>query len=347
MKLPPTLRAALYPLSLLYGAAARSRIKARRKRARRLGGVVISVGNLTAGGTGKTPFVLWLAESLRARGKNVGILSRGYKSSVRLDAQSVQPAQGAVRARVAGDEPRMLSARLMESVRIGVGADRYAHGLALEKLGVEWFILDDGFQHTQLARDVDIVLIDASRSCPDEPLLPAGLRREPFEGLARADLILITRSTSSADLEAWLRKFTPAPVAYAQTHLRRMCQYAEQRRPSPDWSGKRLYAFCAIGNPEAFYADLRLWGAEIAGCMTFPDHHHFKSRDLDKVQAAARAHGCAGLICTEKDTFNLPARVTLNLPLYFSEIDMRPVDEPGFWSAVADILRKKKPEGAL
>lgn len=347
MKLPPILRVALYPLSLLYGAAAQARIKANRARAKRLHGIVVSVGNLTAGGTGKTPFVLWLAESLKARGKNIGILSRGYKGGVRAASQSLPPLREPAPPGITGDEPRMLSARLMESVRIGVGVDRYAHGLALERLGVECFILDDGFQHVQLARDVDIVLVDSSTPFASEPLLPAGLRREPFSGLARADLILITRAASAPDLEVFLRRFTAAPVAYAQTQLRRICPQGQQRAASPDCLGMKLFAFCAIGNPQAFYADLLRWGVALTGQMTFSDHHRYSSRDLEKLSAAARRSGSAALICTEKDIFNLPATPPLDLPLFFSEIEMRPVDARSFWSAFAAILRKKRPEVTL
>lgn len=346
MKLHPILRGALYPFSLAYGAAAQSRIAAKRARAKRLRGVVISVGNLTVAGTGKTPFVLWLAESLHSRGKSIGILSRGYKGGGG-DSQSTQPVREGGRAAISGDEPLMLSAHLMESVRIGVGPDRYSSGLVLERLGVEWFVLDDGFQHTQLARDVDIVLVDASVPFADEPLLPAGRRRERFSALARADLFVVTRTSSAPALESFIRGHSEAPLVYAQTRLRKIRPADSAAHPSPEWLAKKMFAFCGLGNPDAFYADLRRWGHGLAGHLSFSDHHQYSKSEIARIENLARAAGAEVLVCSEKDTFNLPGGASFSLPLYVCEIDMRPIDEGVFWSAFAVILARKRPEVKL
>ncbi len=181
MKLKDSL---LWPFTLPYGAATRLRALAYRRgilRQCRLDDVVISVGNLTTGGTGKTPMVLWIAQRLLSEGKKVGILTRGYRGKTSSGGST-------------SDEVRFLQARLGDSVAFGVGADRFARGRELSARGVEWFILDDGFQHQQLARSVNIVLIDATNPFGGGHLLPAGRLREPKSALARADIIVITRS---------------------------------------------------------------------------------------------------------------------------------------------------------
>ena len=174
----------LWPLTLPYGAVSRLRARAYKKgllRQQRLHGVVISVGNLTTGGTGKTPMVLWLAERLLAEGKKAGILTRGYRGETSLTGST-------------SDEVQLLQRRLGDRVAFGIGADRFARGSELATRGIDWFILDDGFQHLQLARDVDIVLIDATNPFGGGHLLPAGRLREPKAAISRADIVVITRS---------------------------------------------------------------------------------------------------------------------------------------------------------
>ena len=177
----------LWPLSLPYGAAAHLRARAYRKgilKAQQLDGTVISVGNLTTGGTGKTPMVLWIAERLLAERKNVGILTRGYRGEKIAPRTEIIRAAAASTARTS-DEVRLLQSRLGNRVQFGVGANRYQQGRELAKRGVNWFVLDDGFQHLQLARDVDIVLIDATnpfsggRAAPCRAPPRAALRSSP------------------------------------------------------------------------------------------------------------------------------------------------------------------------
>jgi tetraacyldisaccharide 4'-kinase len=181
---PGPLRLLLWPLSILYGAAARIKAWGYAQRwlhQKRLKGSVISVGNLTVGGTGKTPMVIWLAQKFIAQGKRVAILSRGYRGS-----------EGT------SDEIEIMKDRLGGGVAFGIGKDRYAEGRRLEAQGIDTFLLDDGFQHLKLARDVDILLIDASRSLERERLLPVGRLREPVSGMKRADLVVYTRKEITA-----------------------------------------------------------------------------------------------------------------------------------------------------
>jgi len=200
------LESVLWPLTIPYGAATHLRTRAYRTgllRAKRLDGVVISVGNLTVGGTGKTPMVLWIAERLIAEGKKTAILTRGYRGDASAEGST-------------SDEVQLLQARLGDRVAFGVGADRWARGRELSAQGIDWFILDDGFQHIQLARDVDIVLIDATNPFGGGHLLPAGRLREPKSALARANLVVVTRSDHappsrpSSGTNPMRRFFTPA-----------------------------------------------------------------------------------------------------------------------------------------
>ncbi|MFZ0883768.1 MAG: tetraacyldisaccharide 4'-kinase, partial [Candidatus Acidiferrales bacterium] len=208
----------LAPFSLIYRAVTHLRARAYRKgilKPRRLDATVISVGNLTVGGTGKTPMVLWIAERLASEGKNVGILTRGYRGRPTGSRESADAASSVSTS----DEVRMLQSRLADRVAFGVGADRYTNATRLAKRGVNWFVLDDGFQHLQLARDVDIVLIDATNPFGGGRLLPAGRLREPRSALARADIVVITRSNHAPAVEAAVRRETDASIYYARPKL--------------------------------------------------------------------------------------------------------------------------------
>src|SRR5216684_6997544 len=190
MSVSPLVRMLLWPLSLLYGAFVRLRFWLYAKgvlKQKRLKTPVVSVGNLTVGGTGKTPMVIWLAEQFLAEGKRVAILSRGYRGT-----------------NGTSDEIELMKFRLQGRVSFGVGKNRFAEGRRLEsQQSIDVFLLDDGFQHLQLARDLDILLMDASRPLAGETLLPAGRLREPLAAMSRANLIVFTRAeTASGTLEA-------------------------------------------------------------------------------------------------------------------------------------------------
>lgn len=318
----------LLPLTLPYGAVTHLRARAYRKgilKHRRLDGVVISVGNITVGGTGKTPMVLWLAERLLAEGKSLGILTRGYRG---------ESAGGATQTNAAGestsDEVQLLKARLGERVGFGVGADRFARGQALAQRGMKWFILDDGFQHLQLARDVDIVLIDATNPFGGGRLLPAGRLRESRTALARADLIAITRSNHAPALEAAIRRDSDAPIFYARAEFESAYAPFHPHLTESDARGAKLFAFCGIGNPQAFIADLRDWKFQIAGHRFFRDHHRYSPQDIEEIEREAKAAGADGVICTEKDSFNYKG-LWHSTNLWVCSISLRIDREDDFW----------------
>jgi len=352
--------ALLWPPTALYEACTRARNAAYDRNMltpNRLNGVLISVGNLTVGGTGKTPMVLWIAQRLLGEGKKVGILTRGYRGN----SQPAPASDGSVAPSTASsggsssvgtsssDEVRMLSSRLGGQVAFGVGPNRFARGRELAARGIDWFVLDDGFQHRQLARDVDIVLIDSTNPFGGGHLLPLGRLREPRSGISRADIIVITRSEHSPAIEAAVQHDSRAPIFYARPYLESVHSInggaAASEYPSNDLSkdpatrAQKLFAFCGIGNPSAFLADLRDWGFQVAGHKFYRDHHRYSPRDLDEIQAEARKAGALSLICTEKDIFNLP-RDLFNvssqptLPILYCRISMRIDREDEFWRAV-------------
>ena len=326
--------ALLWPLALPYGVAVRLRAEAYRKgilRRRRLDGVVISVGNLTTGGTGKTPMVLWLAERLVAEGKKPGILTRGYRGK--------SSPEGAT-----SDEVQLLRARLGDGAAFGVGANRFTRGRELASQSIRWFILDDGFQHMQLARDVDIVLIDATNPFGGGHMLPAGCLREPRRALERADIIVIMRASHAPAVEAAIRHDSNAPVFYARPRLDSVWNLQGGYPGVEDLEARRrkFFAFCAIGNPSAFLADLRDWGFQIAGHKFFPDHHRYTRQDVREIQMQARQAGAEGAICTEKDVFNLPGAPWDVCGAWYCKISLEGGRPDELWHAILAAAKSRE-----
>lgn len=324
----------LWPFTLPYGAWVRFRAWAYRKRMFRqqqLQAAVISVGNLTTGGTGKTPMVCWIAQRLLAEGKNAGVLTRGYRGRSNTDSRKTEKS-----ACVTSDEVELLKARLGNRVLVGVGARRFRTGEELVRQGVRWFVLDDGFQHLPLARDVDIVLVDATNPFGGGKLLPVGRLREPKSSLARADVIVITRSTHAPALEAAIRRDSAAPIFYAHTALDSFHAIGEGF-PAIDASkvrGSKFFAFCGVGNPSSFITDLRDWGIHLVGSRFFRDHHRYTPEDFREIEKAAHAAGADALICTEKDAFNLTEVRATAVDVVFCRISLRIDREEDFWRAV-------------
>jgi tetraacyldisaccharide 4'-kinase len=332
-----TVRLALWPLSVVYEAGARLRAGLYRigiLPQRRLDGTVISVGNLTMGGTGKTPMVIWLAERLIAAGRRPAILTRGYRGERPRNDGGLP----------GSDEVALLRTRLGARAQLGVGKDRYASGRVLERHGAEWFILDDGFQHLALHRDADIVLLDASDPFGGGRLLPCGRLREPLAALRRASVVVITRSEHAPAVETLVRRNTQAPIFYAQVALQAVLRAPALavEWPLADRSAARVFAFCGIGNPRAFFDDLRRWGFSVAGERRFRDHHRYSPADLAALERAAGAVQADALICTEKDVFNLRDSGPGKLPVYACRVGLAISDAAGFWDAVMTAAGRRR-----
>jgi tetraacyldisaccharide 4'-kinase len=332
-----TWRKLLWPFSVLYSGAARLRIWTYARglsKTRKLPGTVISVGNLTVGGTGKTPMVLWLAERFSQEGKHVAILTRGYKGSV----------DGNNRGEPQSDEVALLRERLSGKVQIGVGANRFETGEILARHGTDWFVLDDGFQHVRLSRDVDIVLVDATDPFGGGMTLPAGWLREPVSALARADLVVVTRSVQApaSALEKVIRRHSQSPIFYATTQIQSVLRIPEltEALPIQDWRKLRFMAFCGIGNPPAFFDDLRNWNFQLAGVRAFPDHHVYTAREVADLEHEAAICHADALLCTEKDVWNLRNAQFNGLPAYCCRITMALSE--GFRDAIGEAMRRNK-----
>jgi tetraacyldisaccharide 4'-kinase len=331
------LQTLLWPLTLPFGAAARLRARAYQSglmRQRRLDGIVISVGNLTVGGTGKTPMVLWIAERLMAEGKKTAILTRGYRGH---ESDHVRTS----------DEAQLLGARLGDRVAVGVGADRWAQGRRLAARGVGYFILDDGFQHLGLARDVDLVLVDATSPFGGGHLLPAGRLREPKSALARADIVVITRSSHAPAVQAVIGRESSAPIFYAHMQLDSVYAWNGQYPGTEDSDARqrRFFAFCGIGNPSAFLADLGSAGLDIVGHRFFPDHHRYDENDARALETAARQAGAEALLSTEKDVFNLAGIGFSSLPVRYCRSSLRIEKEDLFWRTILTKAEARLPSG--
>jgi tetraacyldisaccharide 4'-kinase len=282
---------------------------------RKLTRPVVSIGNLTAGGTGKTPLVEYVADLLGRRGWKPGILTRGYRRRNKADLIPVQPAAKRVPdPREIGDEPSLL-ARKLPQVPMVIGADRYRAGrLAEDRFGVDIHILDDGFQHLALARDLDIVVLDATRDLSREAMLPAGRLREPASALERAQIIVVSRTelANPEAVERFARSINPqAKIFHARTTLCELMNVFTGRiYPSGAFEGEPVYAFCGLGNPGAFFADLNQWGFKLAGTASFSDHHLYDKREFALMVLELRPREGSprvnAILTTQKDALNLP-----------------------------------------
>jgi tetraacyldisaccharide 4'-kinase len=326
MNLPPWLRLLLWPASVIYGDLARLRARLYVQgtlKTKRLNTPVISVGNLTVGGTGKTPMVIWLAERFLAEGKRVGILTRGYKGTAGTS-----------------DEIELVRFRLQDRVVFGVGSDRYAEGRQLETKGMDIFLLDDGFQHLQLARDVNILLMDASQPLGRESLLPAGSLREPVSSMDRADVLVITRLEASPATLATIEKLQDYPVFSAVTRLLgfRRLGAGIQLLSTQEIGPGPFYAFCGIGNPKAFFDDLKTWNIPVAQTSEFADHHRYDQRDVLELEQVARTSGAKAFVTTEKDAQNLSGVSFSEIPVFIAVIEMELPQQDAFLGFIRERL---------
>lgn len=275
---------------------------------------VISVGNLTYGGTNKTPFVEMLARALMERGVRVGIVSRGY-SGGRSEGATIVRDGGGARDDV-GDEPLLLSRRL-PGVPVAVARRRIEGVRALKDEGVELAIADDAFQHRALGRDVDIVLIDSACPFGSRRLIPSGILREPAAALSRAHMVVLTKADQATPealeaLRSEVARLVPEEkIVTSRLAIEGWATWDGELCPCPAPSeGTRVFAFSAIGSPGSFARSLKDAGLRIVGERRFRDHHRYGPGDIGALARRARACEAEALVCTEKDLYNLPACVT-------------------------------------
>jgi tetraacyldisaccharide 4'-kinase len=273
-------------------------------RSRRLPCPVISVGNIALGGTGKTPTVAWIADYLMRRGRKVAVLSRGYGGSAAGELRVVCDGTAILLPpEEAGDEPCLLAARLPGLIVV-IGADRYQSGmLALETLRPDVVLLDDGFQHLKLQRDLNILLLDARNPMAGGWTLPAGMLREPPAAAERADLVLYTRCPEEGprpDL------FPGKPSCWTKHQFSGIVPLAGgEPETLPSAAGCRVMAFAGIADPEAFYAGLEQAGVSLVTTLSFPDHSPYGAAELAAILRLQTASRSTVLLTTQKDAVKL------------------------------------------
>lgn len=316
---PSWVTGALGPASWLYraGLGVRETLYARGwLRSETLPCRVVSVGNLSVGGTGKTPMVEWVVRWLSEAGHRVAVLSRGYGGRHRGPAALVADGGRVLMlAAEAGDEPVVLARRLLRAgipALVVVGADRLAAGArVLADPGADVLVLDDGFQQRRLRKDVEVVCVDAREPLDPGRLLPRGSLREPPAALARADLIVLTHAMAGGDSAALaaIRAHAPGvPVLRAAYRAEDVVDAGSGVvRPLDVLRGRRVLAFAGIGAPEGLAATLTGVGAVVCGLVAFPDHHRYRAKDLGRLARRARAEDAEALLTTEKDLVRLEA----------------------------------------
>jgi tetraacyldisaccharide 4'-kinase len=325
---PTALRAALALLAGPYGLATslRNTLYDRDLLRRHAAPIpVISVGNLTLGGTGKTPLVAWVVRLLAAGGRRPAVVSRGY----------------AARPGETSDEAAELGI-LLPGVPHVADRDRVRGVAAAAGLGADLAVLDDGFQHRRLRRDLDLVAIDASDPFGCGHLFPRGLLRESLAGLARADAAVLTRATSvAADRRAEIRATVDQsrggrPPLWLETEHRPVALRSAEGSVEPLTAirGRRAVAFCGIGNPEAFRITLASCDLEIAGFRSFADHHSYSASDCDALGRWAAGLAAERIITTLKDLVKIRREALGGVPLVALEVAIEPLGDPAPLAAV-------------
>jgi tetraacyldisaccharide 4'-kinase len=282
----------------------------------------ISVGNIVVGGGGKTPLTMWLAEKLMASGVRVAILTRGY-GRVHGGFRLVEPGDS---WQSVGDEPALMASKI-SGLTIAVSKNRYKAAIkVLERCEVDLFLLDDGFQHYALKRDLDIVVIDGRKRFGSGRVLPAGILREPVSSLKKADLIVVTRTQRiDPEFERYLKGHTAAPIFWADYQPMELSPVSPAEPPQKEGDkGGSFVAFCGIAGPDGFRDSLARAGIEVAELLAFPDHHPFSVSDMDTIVGTAVERQAAALVTTEKDAVRWPHR-KLPLPVY--SLPVQPVVE--------------------
>jgi tetraacyldisaccharide 4'-kinase len=335
------------------------------KRQGYLGCKVVAIGNITVGGTGKTPVVELLARSLRERGRKVAILSRGYKSQ-RLDRpQRWQNSKGGhvpfdqmpkvvstgtsllLDSKFAGDEPFML-ARNLDGVAVLVDRNRVKSGrFAIDHLGADLLLLDDGMQYLDLAHGLDVVLVDSSAPFGTGAMLPRGTLREPPRNLERAGYILLTKCDGSsnekliAEIRRWNRTAEIIECAHGPIHLENV--FTRERQPLEFLENKWVGAISAIAVPEAFEKSLGKLGARVEIRRRFSDHHRFTRKDVERFMQRCVERDMEMIVTTEKDAVRFPRPGSIDVPVYFLRIEVEILKGQAAWDDLIERLCHPQP----
>jgi tetraacyldisaccharide 4'-kinase len=333
----------LYLLSLPYGGAVRTRsffYSLQWLKTKTLPCPVISVGNITVGGTGKTPLVMALAKRLMAKEIVVAILSRGYKRTKTSESVVSDGKTIFLSPEESGDEP-FLMAKACRGTPVLVGKNRFANGrIALQRLGVKGLILDDGYQHLSLYRDINILLIDSRIGFGDRHLLPRGTLREPLSQLRRANLFLLTKAEDPETyqpLEKEIYEIHPgAQVFHSYYEPVSLVGPQEEQEELHSLKGKKILALSGIAHPADFSSMLRKCGMKIVREAIFPDHHFYTTKDLSYIEDKAK--GADGIVTTEKDMVKLKILNIDHLPIRALRIEVKIWEEEEFFKRIISLF---------
>jgi tetraacyldisaccharide 4'-kinase len=317
------LRGAMWLPSVLYGVVMRVRNICYDKgiiKVHNAGVPVICIGNVTTGGTGKTPLVIWLAESLRQKGVKCVILTRGYKTQKGM----------------LSDEPAIL-VKSCPDAKVVVNPDRVVGAKkAVEEYGAQVLVMDDGFQHRRLGRDLDIVAVDATCPFGGGMMLPAGLLREPVSALKRAGAVVITRSDQASPMQIQLienavRKANPAAVIARAAHAPVQAKMLKGKPVTiAELKTRKIYAFCGIGNPDGFFGTLNGLGLRLVGTRVYDDHYDYSVEDVRVIFKEATLKGARTILTTQKDWVKMALPASREgsevLPLAYLDIRLEFLD---------------------
>jgi tetraacyldisaccharide 4'-kinase len=338
--------------SILYGTGVKLRLsgyKYRRFKKKSLPGFVVSIGNLTVGGTGKTPSVIMLARWALKEGYRVAVLSRGYRGRYREKVLEVSDGE-AIKAdpQDSGDEAYLL-ARKLGGIPIVISRKRYIAGsFAYGKFGTNFFVLDDGFQHLELKRDLDVVLIDAASSFGNGHLLPWGPLREPIDQLARADIAILTRfshqNSAQRTTDLFNEKFPEIPIFCADHEPEKVVFPQLNESHEPDFlKGKRVLAFAGLARPEVFRETLIRLGADLVYFRGFRDHYRFKPNEIKALIQMGEELGAQYLLTSEKDWVRMAAFAPMCPKMGYLSIAFTMVsDQDGFFKMIKGAITSKK-----
>jgi 3-deoxy-D-manno-octulosonic-acid transferase len=340
----------LNSVAVLYGNLVSVRNRSYRiglLRSRRLSRPVFSVGNMTVGGTGKTPVVVAMCRILTERGLRPVVLSRGYGGRYRAPLLEVSDGSRIKwPADVVGDEP-VLMARRLPGVPVVVGPDRYTAGKgAILAYQPDVLVLDDGFQHVRLCRDLDLLLIDSADPFGNGKVLPAGPLREPVHGLRRADAVMLTRMESSAAAAGLIsflgRSYPDLPVLFSRHRMTgcvRLADPSGAETPVSDFSGRRVFVAAGIARPESFVRSLEREAVEVVGVAVYPDHFSFRATDIEQIGKEADRLGAQAVLTTEKDWVRL-ASLTAGLKNWWAvRMELSPDDPEAFGRLILEKMR--------
>jgi tetraacyldisaccharide 4'-kinase len=300
-------------------------------RSRAIDSVVISVGNIVVGGTGKTPTVVYLARLLKDNGYRVCVLSRGYKGTNSEAYHEVSDESGVLSdPKTAGDEPYMM-AKMLPGVPVIVGKNRYVSGMhAVKKFKPDVCILDDGFQHLKLKRDLDIVTFDGDFGIGNGHLIPRGILREQASALKRADIVLINKGDKRAgEIISLTEKYKGNGISIFSSRYEPsgITSITGEKEKAGFISGKRVFVFSALANARSFHKMIEQSGAVISGKLEYDDHHYFDAGDYDRIIDGAKSSNADLVLATEKDLvkFNKEWVKGGKIKVYSLDIALRPL----------------------